>query len=69
MENNFKQIRLNLGLSRKDLAKALGVTYGAISNYEYGTRKPALSICYRIIDLAKHRKLKVKLEDIYPRFE
>jgi putative transcriptional regulator len=67
MTTSIKKIRSDLGLSRKDFAHLLGITYGAISNYEYGVRRPQLEICYRIIDIAKQHKLKVKLEDIYPR--
>ena len=67
MKNNIKRIRSKLGLSRKDLADALGVTVGAISNYENGIRFPRPLICSKLINLAKHHRLKISIEDIYPR--
>lgn len=69
MKNNIQKIRYKLGMSRKELAQGLRVTVGAISNYENGARFPRPFICYRLIDLAKSRNIKIKLEDIYPRFE
>lgn len=65
--NPIQQIRLKIGMPRRIFAENLGVTYGAIANYELGTRIPKLPTCYRIIDLAKKYKIKVNLEDIYPR--
>lgn len=69
MNNPIKQIRQQIGMPRKIFAETLDVTYGAIANYELGTREPEISIGYRIIDLAKKYKIKVNLEDIYTRKE
>lgn len=68
INNNIKQIRLSLGMKRSEFAQLLGISYGAVCNYEYGTRNPRLNTCYRIIEVAKKHKIKIKLEDIYPRF-
>lgn len=38
--NRIKKERENLGLSREDLAKKLGVSYSAIAMYEQGNREP-----------------------------
>lgn len=65
--NLVKEFRLQIGMSRSHLAKQLNVSYGAVANYELGTRVPNLMICYKIIDLAKKHNIKIELEDIYPR--
>lgn len=69
MNNQIKNLRLKMGMSRHDFAAQLKVSYGAICNYEYGSRSPRREICYRIIDLAKKHGIKIELEDIYPRFD
>ncbi len=38
--NQIKQAREKKGLSRKDIAKEIGVSYSTYCNYEYGNREP-----------------------------
>ena len=55
-------------MSRKEFATALGITVGAISNYENGSRIPKMRVAYRILDLAKRKGHKLGLDDIYGKF-
>ena len=66
-DNIIEMIRRELCMSRQEFARALKITSGAVSNYEYGARKPTSEIAYRILDLANKNGLKYTLEDIYVR--
>lgn len=65
MENNIKKLRNELGMSRRELAHALGITVGAVSHYENGIRLPGRLSSSRLLELAKKNRLKFRLEDIY----
>ena len=47
---NLEYLRRIRGLSLKEVAKGVGVTYSAISNYESGLRVPRYEIMVRIAD-------------------
>lgn len=51
--SRIKEIRENKNLSRTDLAESLGVTVGAISNYENGISSPKEPILFRIMEVLK----------------
>jgi len=54
MENfskNLKEVRMQKGLSQKQMAELLGVSYRTYQNYELMTREPKLEILIRIADL------------------
>lgn len=40
LSNNIKQLRKELNLTQKQLAAKLGISYGALANYEMGFREP-----------------------------
>lgn len=46
----IKELREYKGLTRNDLAESLGVTIGAISNYENGVSSPKEPILFKIIE-------------------
>ena len=48
---NLKQLRKEKGISQKDVAKAIGVTISAYSNYEQGLREPSNQI---LVSLCKY---------------
>ncbi len=48
--SRIKELREYNGLSRIDLAELLGVTIGAISNYENGVSSPKEPILFKIIE-------------------
>ena len=49
--SRIKELRENKELSRNELAKMLGVTVGAISNYENDVSSPKEPILFRIIEI------------------
>lgn len=44
MNERLKLIRKERGLTQKEVAKAIGVTLSAISNYEQGIREPSIQV-------------------------
>lgn len=48
--SRIKELRENKGLSRNELANLLGVTVGAISNYENEVSSPKEPILFKIMD-------------------
>jgi putative transcriptional regulator len=51
MEKTLAELRKERGLSQRDLAKKLGVSYGAIALYETGKRTPSLKRAKEIADI------------------
>lgn len=52
-QTRFKSRREELGLSRSDLARKLGVTTAAIGNYETGVSTPKADILFNVFDALK----------------
>lgn len=48
----LKNIRLQLGLTQKQLAKRLRITQGAVSHWERGLSYPSISIAVKIAKIA-----------------
>ena len=51
MKDRLKELRKEKGVSQKEVAKAIGVTISAYSNYEQGLREPSNQI---LINLCKY---------------
>ncbi|NLZ45376.1 MAG: helix-turn-helix transcriptional regulator [Clostridiales bacterium] len=51
--DRIKEKRINLGFSQVELAKLIGVTKGAVGNYENDTSIPKTEILLRIFDALK----------------
>jgi transcriptional regulator with XRE-family HTH domain len=49
--NEIMQLRVNLGIKRKELAQKLQISYGHLNNIELGNRMPSIEV---IIALATH---------------
>lgn len=49
--NRIKEARNNLGYTQEELAKMLGVTKGAVANYELETSHPKEPIMYKLIEV------------------
>lgn len=60
--NKLMNARRNAGLSREDLARAVGISARTIERYEQGRSDLADASYKTVIDIAK--KLKVKPDDI-----
>lgn len=50
MNMRLKQLRLERGLTLKEVCAALGVTIGAYNHYEQGIREPPISLICKICD-------------------
>lgn len=48
MEKSLKAIRVNKGLSQRQVADACGVTQAAYCNIELGKKKPSVSLAKRL---------------------
>lgn len=46
----LKRLRINKGLSRKDIEEKLGITERNIKSYELGTSKPPLDVLVKLAD-------------------
>lgn len=51
--SRIKEMREDKSLSRSDLADMLGITVGAISNYENGVSSPKEPILFKIMEVLK----------------
>lgn len=51
--SRIKQRREELGITQTELAALIGVTKGAIGNYETDANSPKASIMYKIFDVLK----------------
>lgn len=49
----IKEARLNLGLTQEELSQLLGITKGAVANYENETSHPKEPIMYKLIEVLK----------------
>jgi predicted transcriptional regulator len=59
----IRNIRKALLLQQGEFADLIGVSKASICNYESGLRRPRLPIIRKILELAKHHKIKVSPED------
>ena len=44
MNERLRQLRMERGLSQKQVSDALGMTLGAYAHYEQGVREPSISV-------------------------
>lgn len=51
--NRIKEARNNLGYTQEELAELLGITKGAVANYENETSHPKEPIMYKLIETLK----------------
>jgi DNA-binding transcriptional regulator YiaG len=63
--NNIRSIRQQLGLSQVDLAVAIGVSQGNVSQYETLRQDVPPDVAVRVISAAKNRGVIVTFDDIY----
>ena len=47
----IKDLRIEKGLTQKQVAEAIGLTKNALGNYEAGIREPSLDVLYKLCDL------------------
>ena len=64
--SNMKTIREKVGATQAELAKAVGLTQGAIAHYENERRKPGLEECRRIVAALNALGANSTLDDAFP---
>ena len=47
----IREIRKQLGMSAEDVAREIGVTQAAVSNWENGTRSPKIPMIIRLAEV------------------
>ena len=62
---NIRKIREKLGMTQVDFAQSILVKQAAISKYELNITKPSWEVAKRIVELAKSKKIKITLNDIF----
>ena len=48
--SRIKELRTNRGITQEELAQKIGVTKGAIGNYENGVSSPKIELMYKLFD-------------------
>lgn len=51
MNERLRELRLEKGLTAKEVATKLGMTLGAYAHYEQGVREPSIAILKKLCDL------------------
>jgi len=64
----FKQLRMRMGLTQREVVKELGLAsgYSLISKYENGHIKPGIETCLRYIELANKNDIYIEIEYLRP---
>ena len=53
LSNRLKERREQLGLTQSEVASLLGITPGAVGNYENGVSTPKADILFKVFDALK----------------
>lgn len=56
-----------LGVSQADVARALGLTLGTVSNWVNGHRNPTLGNLQRVVDILRKRDPEVSIDKLLKR--
>ncbi|WP_038193642.1 helix-turn-helix transcriptional regulator [Xenorhabdus bovienii] len=67
--NKIKELRSDLGITRKRLAEQVGCTPSAIGHYENGRRTPDITVCRTIVLAFGVLGAEFTLDDIFPPFK
>lgn len=62
----IRHIREQIGMTQVEFADAIGCKQGFLSFCESGRKRPSIETARKIILLAKTKKIKVRLEEIFP---
>ncbi len=61
----LREIRLEMGISKVDLADILHVTPAVVFAWESGKTRPKMSNAKQIVILARENKIKVSIDDFF----
>lgn len=53
LAEKLKSARLSTGLTRKQVAERIGISYAVLAHYETGGREPSLNVLYSLAKLYK----------------
>ena len=53
LAEKLKSARLSTGLTRKQVAERIGISYAVLAHYETGEREPSLNVLYGLAKLYK----------------
>ena len=53
LAEKLKSARLSTGLTRKQVAERIGISYAVLAHYETGEREPSLNVLYSLAKLYK----------------
>ncbi len=65
MSNPFQRFRSQTDMGQVELAAALGVKQSTVSMYESGIRRPRVSVAEAFVKLAKARRIRMSLDEIF----
>lgn len=65
ISSTIKMMRYQLRMTQLEFGKAVGMKQACISRVESGYGKPSLELVKSIVKLAKLKKIKIKLSDIF----
>lgn len=64
--NNIAHYRKAANLTQKSLAESIGISQGAVGNYESGKRGVDLQTGWKIVNALNSHKVKCKFADVFP---
>lgn len=67
MDTATRRIRDRLGMSREELGAQLQVSQATVWKWETGRAYPRVPLAWGLLDLAHRARMRMRLEDIYPR--
>ena len=53
LAEKLKSARISTGLTRKQVAERIGISYAVLAHYETGEREPSLNVLYSLAKLYK----------------
>lgn len=65
IQNIFLQIRSELGISQRQLAKEIKICQASIAGYETGKRRPGFLVTQKVFHFIKKHKLKIKMDNFF----
>lgn len=61
----FLKIRSEMGISQRQLAKAINICQASIAGYETGKRRPGFLVTQKVYRFIKSNKLRIKMDSIF----
>ena len=65
IQSIFLQIRSELGISQRQLAKEINICQASIADYETGKRRPGFLVTQKVFRFIKKHKLKIKMDNFF----